>query len=81
MSARKEGVLLDCYIVRIYRKQENDPHALVGLLEEVGKQGKRAFSSIDELCELLMQGEKKMKTKDRMEKRRQGKRGEKEKSV
>jgi hypothetical protein len=61
---------LDCYIVRIYRKQENDPHALVGLLEEVGTQEKSAFSSIDELCELLAQGEKKIKTKDGMETRR-----------
>jgi hypothetical protein len=61
---------LDCYIVRIYRKQENDPRALVGLLEEVGKQGNKAFSSIDELCELLVQGGKKIKTKDEMAKRR-----------
>jgi hypothetical protein len=50
--------LLDCYIVRVYRKQADDPNVLVGLLEEVGKQGKRAFASMGELCELLAQGGK-----------------------
>ena len=41
------------YIVRIYRLRKNKPHALLGVLEEVGKKGKKAFTHYDELWEVL----------------------------
>jgi hypothetical protein len=41
------------YIVRIYRFQKNKPHTLLGVVEEVGKQGKKAFTHYDELWEIL----------------------------
>ncbi len=41
------------YIVRIYRFQKNKPHALLGVVEEVGKKGKKAFTHYDELWEIL----------------------------
>lgn len=41
------------YIVRIYRFQRNKPHALLGVVEEVGKKGKKAFTHYDELWEIL----------------------------
>jgi len=37
------------YIVRIYRFEKDKPRSLVGLVEEVGKRGKRGFNSFDEL--------------------------------
>ncbi len=44
---------MDNYIVRIYRKEKDDPRLLVGLVEKVGSEGKRAFSNLDELWQIL----------------------------
>ena len=41
------------YIVRIYRFQKNKPRALLGVVEEVGKKGKKAFTHYDDLWEIL----------------------------
>ncbi|MBM4340690.1 MAG: hypothetical protein FJ110_14250 [Deltaproteobacteria bacterium] len=41
------------YIVRIYRFEKNKPRSLVGLVEEVGKKGKKGFHTYDELWEIL----------------------------
>jgi hypothetical protein len=42
------------YIVRIYRFDKKKPHYLVGVVEEVGVTGKRAFANYDELWEILI---------------------------
>ena len=41
------------YVVRIYRKNENNPRLLVGVVEEVGTEGKRALSNLYELWDIL----------------------------
>jgi hypothetical protein len=41
------------YIVRIYRCEKDRPKSLVGVVEEAGKKGKKAFQSYDELWEIL----------------------------
>jgi hypothetical protein len=41
------------YMVRIYRRNENDPRLLVGVVEEVGTEGKKAFSNLYELWDIL----------------------------
>ena len=41
------------YILRIYRFKENHPQDLVGIVEEVGQKGKKAFTNYDELWETL----------------------------
>jgi hypothetical protein len=41
------------YIVRIYRFEEQRPLNLVGVLEEVGVEGRKAFSNFGELSNLL----------------------------
>ncbi len=46
------------YIVRIYRFKKNNPRHLVGIVEEVGVDGRRAFSNLEELWELLNTSEK-----------------------
>lgn len=45
--------MADNYIVRIYRYKKNKPASLVGLVEEVGVEGKRGFTSLEELWEIL----------------------------
>ena len=44
---------MDSYLVRIYRKAENNPRMLVGVIEEVGVKEKRAFHNLYELWDIL----------------------------
>ncbi len=44
---------MDNYIVRIYRREKDNPRLLVGLVEEVGVSGKKAFNTLDDLWEIL----------------------------
>jgi len=41
------------YIIRIYRFEPDKPRSLVGLVEEVGTKGKKAFNTYDGLWEIL----------------------------
>jgi len=41
------------YILRIYRFREGHSKNLVGIVEEVGQKGKKAFTNYDELWETL----------------------------
>jgi len=43
---------VDC-IIRIYRFKEDNPRHLLGVVEEVGVKGKKAFTNYDELWEIL----------------------------
>lgn len=49
----KGGHCMNSYLVRIYRRAENNPRMLVGVVEEIGKTEKRAFNNLDELWEIL----------------------------
>lgn len=44
---------MENYIVRVYRREEDNPRTLVGVVEEVGVEGNKAFTSIDELFDIL----------------------------
>jgi len=41
------------YVIRIYRYKRKDPRILVGTAEEVGVEGLRAFTNLDELWDIL----------------------------
>jgi uncharacterized protein (DUF2235 family) len=45
--------MLESYIVRIYRGEKDSPHNLVGIVEEVGLEEKKAFTNLDELWTIL----------------------------
>jgi len=47
-------VILDNYIIRIYRRDKADPRLMVGTVEEIGKKEKKGFNSFDELREILV---------------------------
>lgn len=47
------------FIVRIYRCEGDNPHKLVGSVEEIGDQGKMAFTNPDELWTILTCASKK----------------------
>lgn len=44
---------MDSYLVRIYRKEQNNPRVLVGVIEEPGVEGKKAFHNLYELWDIL----------------------------
>ncbi len=44
---------LATYIVRIYRSRKDKPRGLMGVIEQVGVKGRKAFTSCDELWEIL----------------------------
>ena len=41
------------YLIRIHRREKNNPRILVGVVEEVGVEGNKAFSNLDELWFIL----------------------------
>jgi hypothetical protein len=41
------------YIVRVYRFSRDNPRRLVGVVEEIGRNGKKAFTGYQELWEIL----------------------------
>ncbi len=41
------------YIVRVYRYEKNNPRQFVGMVEEVGVEDKKAFTTYDELWAIL----------------------------
>ncbi len=45
--------MMEDFIIRIYRFEKDQPRALVGLVEKVGKKGRIGFTSMDELWEIL----------------------------
>lgn len=49
----KDGVLMNSYVVRIYRRTNNNPRLLVGVVEEPGAKGKNAFHNLYELWDIL----------------------------
>jgi len=46
-------VIPKTYIVRVYRFARDNPRRLVGVVEEIGRKGKKAFTGYLELWEIL----------------------------
>ena len=44
---------MEDFIVRIYRFEKDNPKSLVGLVEKVGRSGRKGFTNLDELWEIL----------------------------
>jgi hypothetical protein len=45
--------VLASYVVRVYRFEKNKPHNIVGVVEEAGVKGKKAFTSLAELWDII----------------------------
>jgi hypothetical protein len=54
---KNKEVPLKTYIIRIYRFEKDHPRSLVGVVEEVGIKGKKAFTNYDELWDILVSSE------------------------
>ncbi|HDH02395.1 MAG TPA: hypothetical protein ENH31_07160 [Nitrospirae bacterium] len=44
---------MNTFIVRVYRCEKDNPPKLVGVVEEVGIRGQRAFTGLDELWDII----------------------------
>ncbi len=44
------------YVVRIYRHEKDNRRMLVGTVEKVGKEGRSAFTNMDELWKIMNEG-------------------------
>jgi hypothetical protein len=44
---------MDCYIIRIYRRDEQQESTMTGLVETVGESGLAVFKTPDELWQIL----------------------------
>jgi hypothetical protein len=44
---------MESFIIRLYRFEKDNPRALVGIVEIVGKKGRMAFTNMDELWDIL----------------------------
>jgi hypothetical protein len=53
MSSYKTGGALKSYMVRVYREGLSERRKLVGIVEEVGIKGNRAFTNLDELWDIF----------------------------
>jgi len=47
-------VILDNYIIRIYRRDKSNPRFIVGTVEEIGSREKKGFTTFEELREILV---------------------------
>lgn len=54
---------MDSYIVRIYRREATKRRALVGVVERVGTDARRAFNDRDELWRILTTGKKRQRSR------------------
>lgn len=50
---KTEPFIVDNYIVRIYRRDEENLRKIAGIVEQVGTEEKRSFHSLDELWTIL----------------------------
>ena len=48
---------MDTFIIRIYRRDPDDPEKIAGLVERAGTDEEKVFTCLEELCETLMPGE------------------------
>jgi len=53
---------MNSFLIRIYRRQENNPRLLVGVVEEPGLKEKKAFHNLYELWDILNLPRKKVRT-------------------
>lgn len=59
----KKPFIVDNYIVRIYRRDEEDIRKVAGIIEQVGAEEKQAFHNMDELCGILSLGRSELSNK------------------
>lgn len=70
-------MILDNYIIRIYRRDKSNPCCIVGTVEDIGSGEKKGFTTFDELREILVpaRGGRSARTKSMKNKRESARNG------
>ena len=50
---------MDSYLIRIYRREEDNPESIVGIIEEIGTKEKHSFKNLSELGKIICRATKK----------------------
>lgn len=45
---------METYVLRIYRREDGIPHRIIGIVEESGVEGMKAFTCLEELWRILI---------------------------
>jgi hypothetical protein len=44
---------MDSYLIRIYRRDKENPEAIVGIIEEIGAEKKQSFKNLSEMTTII----------------------------
>ena len=44
---------MDSYLIRIYRREKDNPESIVGIIEEIGTKEKDSFKNLSELGKII----------------------------
>jgi hypothetical protein len=44
---------MDSYLIRIYRRDKDNPEGIVGIIEEIGAEKRYSFRNISELAKII----------------------------
>ncbi|OQY06097.1 MAG: hypothetical protein B6I22_06225 [Desulfobacteraceae bacterium 4572_123] len=50
---------MDSYLIRIYRREKDNPESIVGIIEEIGTKEKHSFKNLLELGKIICPAVKK----------------------
>ncbi len=56
---------MDSYLIRIYRREKDNPESIVGIIEEIGAKEKHSFKNLSELGKIICPVVKKTKVKNK----------------
>jgi len=56
---------MDSYLIRIYRREKDNPESIVGIIEEIGTKEKHSFKNLSELGKIICPAFKKSSRKKR----------------
>lgn len=68
-ESQQIGENMESYVIRIYRRDEHNPHGIIGLVEDIELDSKTPFHNTQELAEILTGEGKDAKNKIEREKR------------
>ena len=54
---------MESYLIRIYRREKNNPESIVGIIEEIGTKEKHSFKNLSELSKIICPAIKKNRGK------------------
>jgi hypothetical protein len=48
-----QGFSMESYLIRIYRREKDNPEGIVGIIEEIGTERKYSFKNLSDLSKVI----------------------------